>query len=185
LLETVLGESQKQKQSGATVKSFLEQEAETARSIGAQSEIFAGPLRVADVMTQDATTLDATQSFTEVVSLMATRSFHHVLVVDTDDRLRGVISDRDVLRALSRTPNWNTKTVSEIMTQEPVTTTPESMISDAARRMLAMRINCLPVIGADGRVCGIVTSTDLLKAYEIIQSLVEKHHILRTTRPKE
>jgi CBS domain-containing protein len=91
--------------------------------------------------------------------------------------LSGVISDRDVLRALSRTPNWNKKNVSEIMTQDSVTTTPESLISVAAQEMLERRINCLPVIGADGRVCGILTSTDLLKAYASVQSVLEKIHL--------
>ena len=153
-----------------------DQDMQARHANGTGSEIFAGPLRVAEVMTHDAMTLDANQSFAEVIALMASRSFHHVLVVDPDDRLLGVISDRDVLRALSRTPNWNQKTVSEIMTRDSVTTAPEGLISDAARQMLAMRINCLPVIDADARVCGILTSTDLLRAYEVIQTLVEKHH---------
>jgi len=137
----------------------------------------AGPLRVGEVMTHDAMTLDPRQTLADVVALMATRSFHHVLVVDPDERLSGVISDRDVLRALSRTPNWNKKNVSEIMTQDSVTTTPESLISVAAQQMLERRINCLPVIGADGRVCGILTSTDLLKAYASVQIVLEKIHL--------
>ena len=55
------------------------------------------------------------------------------------------------------------------MTRDSITTTPESAISAAVGLMLEKRINCLPVVGADGRVCGILTSTDLLKAYESIQ----------------
>jgi CBS domain-containing protein len=139
--------------------------------------LLAGPMLVGEVMTHEAMTLDPRQTLADVVALMAARSFHHVLVVDPDERLRGVISDRDVLRALSRTPNWNKKNVSEIMTPESVTTTPESRISVAAQEMLDRRINCLPVIGADGRVCGILTSTDLLKAYTSVQSVVEKLHL--------
>jgi CBS domain-containing protein len=107
---------------------------------------------------------------------MANRSFHHVLIVDADDRLRGVISDRDVLCALSRTRNWNKKSVSAIMTKETVTTTADCLISVAAHEMLAKRINCLPVIDAEGRVCGILTSTDLLKAHATVQAFVEKYH---------
>jgi len=137
----------------------------------------AGPLRVGEVMTQEAMTLDPRQTLADVVALMATRSFHHVLVVDPDERLRGVISDRDVLRALSRTPNWNQKSVNEIMTPDSITTTPDTLISVAARAMLDRRINCLPVIGADGRVCGILTSTDLLKAYASVQIVLEKFHL--------
>ena len=155
----------------------VNRESEIKPTSGVPSTLPDGPLRVGEVMTHEAMTLDPRQTLADVVALMATRSFHHVLVVDPDERLRGVISDRDVLRALSRTPNWNKKTVSEIMTQESVTTTPESLISVAAQEMLERRINCLPVIGADGRVCGILTSTDLLKAYASVQSVLEKFHL--------
>jgi acetoin utilization protein AcuB len=140
-----------------------------------KSEALLGPLCVAEVMTSDTLTLNPTQSVAEAVALMANQFFRHVLVVDEDERLHGVISDRDVLRALARTTNWNAKTVSEIMTQNPVTITRDIAISVAIREMLTKRINCLPVIGPDGRVCGIVTSTDLLKAYEKVQSLLERN----------
>lgn len=137
-------------------------------------QLLAGPRRAADVMTKDAMTLSPEQSFAEAVALMANQSFRHILIVDEDERLHGVVSDRDVLRALARTPNWNNKSISEIMTTDPITVTPDAPISVAVNALLAARINCLPVIGPDGRVCGILTSTDLLKAYEQVQSLIEK-----------
>lgn len=155
----------------------VKRETETKPNVAAPCPLPAGPLRVAEVMTHEAMTLDPRQTLADVVALMASRSFHHVLVVDPDDRLRGVVSDRDVLRALSRTPNWNNKNVCEVMTPESVTTTPEALISAAAQEMLERRINCLPVIGADGRVCGILTSTDLLKAYASLQNALEKFHL--------
>jgi CBS domain-containing protein len=138
-------------------------------------KFFLGPLRVADLMTGQTITLAQSQSFADAVTLMASRAIHHVLIVDADERLRGVVSDRDVLRALSRTPDWSKKCIGDIMTLEPVTTTPDTTLSSAAAKMLERRINCLPVIGGDGRVCGILTSTDLLKAYASLQAIVEKH----------
>lgn len=135
--------------------------------------VLEAPTQVSAVMTTDTMTMLPQQSFAEVVGMMANRSFRHMLVVDEDERLHGVISDRDVLRALSRTPDWGKKSVAEIMTKDSITTTPESAISAAVRLMLEKRINCLPVIGADGRVAGILTSTDLLKAYEKLQRQVE------------
>jgi CBS domain-containing protein len=83
-------------------------------------------------------------------------------------------SDRDVLRVLARSPQWHSKQLSESMTQEPVTTTPDMLISAAVLEMLAKHINCLPVVAADGGLCGILTSTDLLKALERLQTLIEK-----------
>ena len=132
------------------------------------------PAQVGDVMTKDILTMLPDQSFAEVVGMMATRSFHHMLVVDEDERLHGVISDRDVLRALSRTSDWSKKCVAEIMTPDSITITPHCAISTAVRLMLEKRINCLPVIGPDGRVCGILTSTDLLHAYEKLQGQLEQ-----------
>ena len=53
-----------------------------------------GPLRVAELMTSETTSMSADQTFGELVTMMANRSFHHVLVVDGDKNLCGVISDR-------------------------------------------------------------------------------------------
>jgi CBS domain-containing protein len=143
------------------------------KAIAAGSEMFGAPLKVSDLMTRDTLSMQPHQSFAEVVALMANRSIHHMIVVDAEERLQGVISDRDVLRALSRTPDWSKKSVGEIMTREPLTAMPATPISAAIKSMLLMRVNCLPVVGADGRVCGILTSTDLLSAYEKVQLRVE------------
>ena len=144
------------------------------KAMSAANALLDAPTLVADVMTKDTMSLRPQQSFAEVVGLMANQSFRHVLVVDSDERLHGVISDRDVLRALSRTPDWSKKTVSEIMTHDSITSTPDSPISVAVQLMLEKRINCLPVIDTDGRVYGILTSTDLLIAYGKLQEQVEQ-----------
>lgn len=133
------------------------------------------PCRVDAVMTREILTLRPEQSFTDVVALMANQFIRHILVVDTEERLCGVISDRDVLRALARTPDWNSKMVHEIMTSDSITVTADASISSAVKLILAKRINCLPVIGADGRICGILTTTDLLKTFENIQTALEQH----------
>jgi CBS domain-containing protein len=132
------------------------------------------PVAVADVMTQEVMTLGQQQTFADTVALMANRFFRHVLVVDEDQRLCGVVSDRDILRGLARTLNWKATSISEIMTRDAFTVAPDTAISTAIREMLANHISCLPVIGSDGRVCGILTSTDLLTAYEKIQCALER-----------
>jgi len=156
------------------MQSDSKQTATIMKAITAGNAVLGAPTHVADVMTTETTTMLPHQSFAEVVGMMANRSFRHMLVVDEDERLHGVISDRDVLRALSRTPDWSKKSVAEIMSPDSITTTPECAISTAVRAMLEKRINCLPVIGPDGRVAGILTSTDLLKAYETLQAAVEQ-----------
>jgi acetoin utilization protein AcuB len=156
------------------VNQLANQKDSMSKATAAGSEMLGAPLKVSDVMTRDTLSMRPHQSFAEVVELMANRSFHHMIVVDAEERLQGVISDRDVLRALSRTPDWSKKSVGEIMSREPLTAMPATPLSAAIKSMLVMRINCLPVVGADGRVCGILTSTDLLNAYEKIQLRFEE-----------
>ena len=129
--------------------------------------------RVADIMSSKLVTLSAHHTFGQAVQLMTNSPFRHFLVIHADGRLAGLFSDRDVLRALGRTPNWQAKNVSGVMTHKVFTVTPETPLSVAASEMLSRRINCLPVVGNDGKVCGIITSTDLLRSYQKIQAALE------------
>ena len=141
-------------------------------SMATQNESMGSYKFVADVMTRKTVTLSPHHGFAEAVSLMADRHFRHVVVVDTGGQILGVISDRDILRTLARTSNWQTKDVSQIMTRDPVTVKRETPLSVAVAKMVAKRINCLPVLDDEGKVCGILTSTDLLKAYQkLLESL--------------
>lgn len=101
-------------------------------------------------------------------------NFHHVLVVEGDE-LCGVISERDLLRASSPfldTPSEQNRDLAtlrkrahQIMSRKPITVGVEADLEDAVRTMLHKHISCLPVISQEGRLAGIVTWKDLLKAY--------------------
>jgi len=108
----------------------------------------------------------------KVRDLMHTRRFHHVLVA-SGDRLIGVVSDRDVLRALSPAADkphvggtadlatLDTR-VHLIMSRDIVSVGLSTPIVEATRVMLERRINCLPVLEDDGFCAGIITSYDVL-----------------------
>ena len=133
-----------------------------------------GPTEVADVMVAKVATLSAHHGFDDAVRLMNDRHFRHCVVVDMQGKLCGVISDRDILRSLARSPNSHAKSLDQIMTRNPVTVRRDTSILDAASKIISKRINCLPVVEADGTVCGIVTSTDLLKSYQQLLEMVHK-----------
>lgn len=133
-----------------------------------------GPTEVADVMVGKVATLSAHHGFDEAVRLMNDRHFRHCVVVDMQGKLCGVISDRDILRSMARSPNSRSKSLDQIMTRNPVTVRRNTSILDAVSKMLSKRINCLPVVEADGTVCGIVTSTDLLKSYQQLLEMMHK-----------
>ena len=97
----------------------------------------------------------------------------HIPIVD-DNRLVGIVSDRDVLKELS--PNADTdgadihalntlrKKAHQIMTRKVITISPEDTIEEAAAAMLEKKFNCLPVLERSGAVVGIITKTDLLES---------------------
>lgn len=133
-----------------------------------------GPLMVGNVMTRQVITLSPQHSFSDSVTLMAEHSFRHFLVVDTSGKLVGVVSDRDILRVLARTSDWHRTSVSQFMTHDVISVKPDTEISLAVGKMLSKRINCLPVVDDNNNVCGIITSTDLLKTYRSMQESLEK-----------
>jgi CBS domain-containing protein len=139
-----------------------------------ERKISKGSTRVEDVMTRKVITLRPDQTFADTVNLMAKHSFRHFLVVESTARLVGVISDRDILLAVARTRDWNTSYVRQFMSRDMVAVKPDTKLSVATGMMLSKRINCLPVVDDNGIVCGIITSTDLLKVFRSIQESLEK-----------
>jgi CBS domain-containing protein len=132
------------------------------------------PVRVGEVMTKDVVSLYPGQSFSEAVGLMANRPFRHIVVIHPNGRLAGIISDRDLLRAMGAATDWKEKKVRDVMTPDVFTVSPETPLSVAVREFLARRINCLPVLYDENQqVCGILTSTDLLNVLANFQISVE------------
>ena len=152
----------------------INRKGEDEQATATEPTMVIGPTEVADVMTAKVVTLSPHNSFSDVANLMGDRYFRHCVVVDTRGQIVGVISDRDILRALARNPNSRTKSLDQIMTQNPVTVRRNTPIADAVGKILSKRINCLPVVDEDGSVCGIVTSTDLLKSYQQLLDMMRK-----------
>jgi acetoin utilization protein AcuB len=106
--------------------------------------------------------------------------FHHLLVVE-GGKLQGIISDRDLLRALSpfvATPAERPidaatmrKKAHQIMTRAVVTVAPDMTVQSAIALLLEKKITALPVVSAAGILLGIVTWRDLLRACQTNQSL--------------
>jgi len=129
---------------------------------------------VADIMTAPVRTVSMDDSLAAVRGMFRETGVHHLVVVERG-RVAGVISDRDLLRAISpfadneyteqaRDAATLRKRVHQIMTRRPVTVPPETPIAEAARTMLEKHVSSLPVVNAEGRLRGIVTSRDLLRA---------------------
>ncbi len=129
---------------------------------------------VAPIITRKVFTVDMDDSFKTIRNIFKHAEFHHILVED-GRRLVGVISDRDLLRALS--PFLGTlseqerdiialnKKAHQIMSRKLITIDVETSIEKASDLLLENNISCLPVISPQGGVEGIVTWKDILKFY--------------------
>jgi acetoin utilization protein AcuB len=92
----------------------------------------------------------------------------HLPVIE-DDRLVGIVTDRDIRSVASALPLERLR-VGDVMSRPVITVTPETQVQEAAKLMLAHRIGGLPVVKA-GTLVGIITETDLLEAFvEIVEA---------------
>jgi CBS domain-containing protein len=88
-----------------------------------------------------------------------------VLVVEGDGAVLGIVSERDIVRALAGMGEAVTRmTAGQLMTRVLHTVTPKSTIQEALRLMTDRRVRHLPVLEADGTLAGMVSIGDLVKA---------------------
>ncbi len=139
-------------------------------------------LTAEQVMTCDPICVLPTATLPELVEIFHDRHFRHLLVTDKDGKLRGVISDRDVLRMMG--PGTAYKEVlegilaGEIMSTDLVTIGPGTTVTEVIASMIDHGISCLPVV-EQGRLLGILTNTDL---HVLLQMLLQT---LRTTATEQ
>lgn len=79
-----------------------------------------------------------------------------------DGKLVGIITDRDLRVAVVQTMDGTAITVKSVMTRDPFTVTESSNLADAARIISSNKFNALPVLSEDGKLVGLLTTTDIL-----------------------
>ncbi|OGV63962.1 MAG: CBS domain-containing protein [Lentisphaerae bacterium RIFOXYA12_FULL_48_11] len=131
-------------------------------------------MQVKSVMTQNILSVQMDDSIGKIREILKAAKFHHLFVVE-NKRLVGIISDRDMLRAIS--PFLNTlqetrrdltvldRRVHQIMSRKLVTVDRHTSIETAMKLLLDKNISCLPVVSPDGEIEGIVTWRDIIRAY--------------------
>lgn len=119
------------------------------------------PHLVREVMTHDPVTLPEEAPVVKAAKLMRDRGIGDVLVV-RDDRLRGLVTDRDiVVRAVAEGRDLAATPLATLCTSEVVTVRPDQDVDDAARLMREKDVHQLPVV-VEGRPVGVVALADLM-----------------------
>jgi CBS domain-containing protein len=113
---------------------------------------------------QDVVTIDGGQPVRTALEVLARHGIGALVVSSDGRRIDGIVSERDVARALhERGASVLAEPVSAVMTAEVRTCRPDAGVHDLARMMTDHRIRHVPVV-VDGALVGIVSIGDVVKA---------------------
>jgi CBS domain-containing protein len=139
-------------------------------------------VQVRDVMVTNVPKVHVDDGLNKVVDLLVSSAERRIMVVDTDDRVLGIITDGDLIKRASGTErtgllgalsrrltgsegvNLAARTAGEVMTANPVTVTPDTRLLDALQLLLQHKVKRLPVVDEAGRLAGLVGRGDILQA---------------------
>lgn len=125
---------------------------------------------VEKIMTSPCTTIQSNKSIEDALNLMTQKEIRHLPVVNENNELLGIVSDRDIKMALPSIlsdddPSQSLAlSVSKIMRRHVIRCHPLDFIEDIALDFYEMAIGSIPVI-QDNKVVGIVTQKDMLNTF--------------------
>jgi acetoin utilization protein AcuB len=127
-------------------------------------------------MTRKVITVDPDKTVFDAQDLLAQNKIRHLPVVDANQKLIGIVTDRDIRSALpynfikdACSPEQREEicalTVKDIMTRDPISISPTYTIQDALLMIQNSRVGALPVVDDEGKLSGILSVRDLLRAF--------------------
>ena len=140
-------------------------------------------MKVKELMSKKLTTVSPNDKLDRVFFLYNFENFRHLPVLEKN-KLVGIISDRDLKKILGpkrtivekpdgTTVQLSTRKVKNIMRRNVLTIEPEQRAADAAAIMAKKKIGALPVVHK-GKLVGIITATDILKAFVKLRNDLDK-----------
>ena len=144
---------------------------------------------VSETMNTNLVSVAPETKLSELRALMKKNNFRHLPVVDSDGKLIGIVTDRDMRDAspsslLSADEYQRTldrvmeHTASEIMTKDPLTISVYFTLQDTLMVMGSRKVGALPVVDEDGYLKGIMSTRDLLKAFVNVMGIGEPGTLL-------
>ncbi|MFC0266725.1 CBS domain-containing protein [Kushneria aurantia] len=131
------------------------------------------PALVADMMSRDIVTLHIDQTLNDGNEAMREHKIRHLPVLDDEGRLAGMLNQKVVLReALRVADNYGAHRLNhhlgrvplaEVMTTEVSTLSSDTPLAEAGRTLLSQRQGAMPVLDAEGRLVGILSSVDFVR----------------------
>lgn len=130
---------------------------------------------IRELMTPKVITTQEDKSILEVHELMRAKNVRRLPVVDAENRIKGIITDGDVGRSEPSDATTLSKyeanyllsklKVRDVMTKTVVTVPETGEIEEAAYQLYTRKIGALPVVDIENKLCGIITDSDVFKAF--------------------
>lgn len=144
---------------------------------------------VSKSMTRKVISVRPETSVIEARDLMLSHQIRHLPVVEEDDFLVGIITDRDVRSVLPAAfyhksdthmavGDFSAVKVREAMTPNPRTVSPQDTIEDVLLQIQTLRVGALPVVDRRGRLQGLISVRDLLRAFINVLGIEEPGTLL-------
>lgn len=121
-----------------------------------------GPATVRDVMSPIVFTIKMDATIDQVLSMLLRHHVSGVPVVDAQGRLRGVVSERDLLNLFDSSID-ETPTVGDICSTNVLTARPADPLERAVELFRSLPIRRLPVVDDDQKVVGVISRRDLIR----------------------
>lgn len=125
---------------------------------------------VREIMSRDVICLSEKSSVYDVVDVMLANQIGALPIVDGDENLVGIVTERDI--ALSLAGEIDDRTAQDYMSTKVFTTTPGTPIESACKIMVRNGLRRIPIVGGEAdiskaakKLLGIVTSTDLIRFF--------------------
>ncbi|HMK60533.1 MAG TPA: CBS and ACT domain-containing protein [Dissulfurispiraceae bacterium] len=127
-------------------------------------------------MTRKVITISKDAGLDDAKRKMDENNIRHLPVVEADNTLIGIITDRDIRSALpsvfstclsdpDEMKRISELKVGDIMTRNPITISPSNTLEDAILMMHSLNKGALPVVDRQGKLTGIISTRDLIRAF--------------------
>lgn len=132
-------------------------------------------MKVKDIMRTNVVSLRNADTLGVAEDIMNMGRIRHLPVVDEENRVVGIVSQRDLFRATissvlgfdrSKEHEWMGRIkVQDVMTKQVTLVDPEAGMSEAVDKFVTDKIGCLPVVNEQGTLVGLLTETDCLRCF--------------------
>lgn len=127
-----------------------------------------------DLMQTPAVTVPEEMTLEDAARVLWAKNIGSVIVVNKQDRMIGILTERDMLFAISKELIGKDVPVSSIMSQTSLIASPNEGVATVLDRMIKGNVRHLPVIDSDARPLGMISTRDLMGITEPFLKFVLK-----------